>query len=404
MAKVNKLAYGEQNVQDYNIRTAIEEASRCLLCEDPPCSKECPASTDPGKFIRSIRFKNIKGAAEVIRSNNILGACCAMICPHEDLCEKACSRTGIDKPINIGKLQKFAMDQEKLFNLKVLKAPKKKREERIACVGSGPASLACAARLAEEGYQVTVFEEKERIGGMLTYGITPSRLPQEVVEQDINCLRELGVEFRTNEHIAPEDIKKLKNEYNAIFIGVGLSKSKDINIEGRDLNGVESALSFLANARSSNGKIEIGDNVVVIGLGDVALDCATTARQLSKGKVSIVYRRSIEESPAHSSELHYAQSMGIPIYTEFAPERILGENNKVVGLVCKSRDGYSEMKLKADHIIFAIGQEASEEYKNYAIEEGVFAAGDFINGGKTVVEAVAEGKESAEKIISYLNK
>lgn len=131
MAKVNKLAYGEQNVQDYNIRTAIEEASRCLLCEDPPCSKECPAKTDPGKFIRSIRFKNIKGAAEVIRSNNILGACCAMICPHEDLCEKACSRTGIDKPINIGKLQKFAMDQEKLFNLKVLKAPKKKEKKEL---------------------------------------------------------------------------------------------------------------------------------------------------------------------------------------------------------------------------------------------------------------------------------
>lgn len=404
MARVSKLAYGEQNVQDYNIRTAVEEASRCSLCEDSPCSKECPAKTDPGKFIRSIRFKNIKGAAEVVRSNNILGASCAMICPHENLCEKACSRTGIDKPINIGKLQKFTMDQEKLFNLKVLKAPEKKREEKIACIGSGPASLACAAKLALEGYQVTVFEEKEKLGGMLTYGITPSRLPQEVVDQDINCLKELGVEFRTNEHIAPEDIKKLKNQYKAIFIGVGLAKSKDIKIEGHDLDGVENALSFLANARSSNGKVKVGNNVVVIGLGDVALDCATTAKQLSKGKVSIVYRRSIEESPAHSTELTYTQGMGIPIYTEFTPKAILGEDNKAIALVCKSRDGYSEMKLKADHIIFAIGQEPYEEYKNYTLEDGLFAAGDFTNGGKTVVEAVAEGKESAEKIISYLNK
>ncbi|WP_097025647.1 FAD-dependent oxidoreductase [Clostridium peptidivorans] len=404
MAKINKLAYGEQNVQDYNIRTAVEEASRCLLCEDSPCSKACPALTDPGKFIRSIRFKNIKGAAEVVRFNNILGASCAMICPHENLCEKACSRTGIDKPINIGKLQKFAMDQEKLFNLKVLKAPEKKTEEKIACIGSGPASLACAAKLALEGYQVTVFEEKEKLGGMLTYGITPSRLSQEVVDQDINCLKELGVEFRTNEHIAPEDIKKLKNEYKAIFIGIGLAKSKDIKIEGHDLDGVENALSFLANARSSNGKVKVGNNVVVIGLGDVALDCAITAKQLSKGKVSIVYRRSIEESPAHSAELTYTQGMGIPIYTEFAPEKILGEDNKAIALVCKSRDGYSEMKLKADHIIFAIGQEPYEEYKNYTLEDGLFAAGDFTNGGKTVVEAVAEGKESAEKIIAYLNK
>lgn len=404
MAKVNKLAYGEQNVQDYNIRTAVEEASRCLLCEDSPCSKVCPALTDPGKFIRSIRFKNIKGAAEVIRSNNILGASCALICPHENLCEKACSRTEIDKPINIGKLQKFAMDQEKMFNLKVLKAHEKKREEKIACIGSGPASLACAAKLALEGYQVTVFEEKEKLGGMLTYGITPSRLPQEVVDQDINCLKELGVEFRTSEHIAPEDIKKLKNEYKAIFIGVGLAKSKDIKIEGHDLDGVENALSFLANARSSNGKVKVGNNVVVIGLGDVALDCATTARQLSQGKVSIVYRRSIEESPAHGAELTYTQGMGIPIYTEFAPEAILGEDNKAMALVCKSRDGYSEMKLKADHIIFAIGQEPYEEYKNYTLEDGLFAGGDFVSGGKTAVEAVADGKESAEKIISYLNK
>lgn len=404
MTKVCKPDYNEQYIQDYDIRAAMEEASRCLLCEDAPCSQGCPANTNPGKFIRSIRFKNFKGAAEVIRENNILGASCAMICPYDKLCEKECSHTGIDVPINIGKLQKFAMNQEIFFDLKGLKAPKEKRKEKIACIGSGPASLACAAKLAVAGYQVTIFEEKEHPGGALTYGITPSRLPQEVVDQDIEYIKNLGIEFKVNSLIAPQDIQKLKNKFDAVFVGIGLSKSKDIQVEGAALDGVTDALTFLANARSSKGDIAIGKNIVVIGLGDVALDCATTARQLSNGKVSIVYRRSIEEAPANKGELAYAQSMGIPIYTEFAPEKILGENNKAKALLCKSRDGYSEMKLKADHIIFAIGQKVAEEYKDFKIGEGVFAAGDFTNGGESVVQAVAEGKESAEQIISYLNK
>lgn len=404
MTKVVNLEYGEKCQEDFDIRTAMEEASRCLLCEDAPCSKGCPAMTDPGKFIRSLRFKNVKGAAETIRENNILGACCALVCPYDKLCEEACARTGIDKPIQIGKLQKFAIDNEKLFDMEILEVPAEKKDKKIACIGSGPASLACSARLAREGYNVTIFEEKEKPGGVLTYGITPSRLPQDVVDYDISKVKDLGVEFVMNKKITLDDIDDLKKEFDAIFVGVGLSASKTLDIKGSDYEGVIGALDFLADARSNNGNIEIGENVVVIGLGDVALDCATTAHQISDGKVTIVYRRSIEEAPANVDELDYAQSMGIPVVCEFSPEEIIGEDEKVQAISFKSRDGFSTMTLKADQVIFALGQKPKDGFENLAEEDFIFKAGDLVNGGDTVVEAVKEGKEKAEEILEFLGE
>lgn len=143
------------------------------------------AGTDPAKFIRSIRFRNVKGAAETIRENNILGGTCARVCPYDRLCEEACSRCGIDRPIEIGKLQRYAIEQERVFGMRTLKAPEEKKAGKVACVGAGPASLACAAELAKAGYDVTIFEREEKAGGVLTYGIVPSRLPQEIVDHDL---------------------------------------------------------------------------------------------------------------------------------------------------------------------------------------------------------------------------
>lgn len=403
MTEVVKLGYEEQYKKEYNVRAALEEAGRCMLCEDAPCSRECPAETDPGKFIRSIRFKNFKGAAETIRKNNILGATCAMVCPYDKLCESACSRTGIDKPIQIGDLQKFAIGYEKLYDMKILEPCKASRKEKIVCIGSGPASIACAAKMALEGYNVTILEEKSIPGGMLSHGITPSRLPQEVVNQDIKCLTDLGVEIVFNRHVEPKEINELSKKFDAVVIGIGLSKTKIPEIKGSNLKGVKGALEFLEDARINRGKIKLGNNVVVIGLGDVSLDCATTARQLTDGKVTIVYRRSIEEAPAGIIELKYAQDMGIPIITEFAPEEILGKDGKVEALKCKSRDGYSEMKIKADEIIFAIGQTCEKGFRETKFRENVFIAGDFKNGGATVVQAVKEGKEAANEIIEYFD-
>ena len=178
----------------------------------------CPAGTNPGRFIRAIRFRNPKGAAEIIRENNVFGGSCARVCPYDNLCEKACSRTGIDRPIEIGKLQRYAIEQEKAFKMKTLKAPAKKKAGKIACVGAGPASLACAAELAKAGYKVTVFEREEKAGGMLTYGIVPSRLPQAVVDHDIAMLKGLGIKIELGKKVTEKDLK----DFDAVFVGTGL--------------------------------------------------------------------------------------------------------------------------------------------------------------------------------------
>lgn len=403
MTKTLELEYGKPIVEDFNIRTAMEEATRCLLCHDAPCSKACPAGTEPEKFIRSLRFNNIKGAAETIRTNNILGGSCSLICPHGKLCEEACSRTGIDKPIQIGAIQSFIIEQEKALGMKVLKAPEDKKDGKVACIGSGPASLACAASLALAGYNVTIFEAEEKAGGVLTYGINPSRLSQEVVDHDIDMVRNLGVEFVMNKRIdGQKGIEELKEEFDAIHVGVGLSKAKEL--EDYKAEGVLNALDFLKTARDNNGKVDVGDHVIIIGGGDVAMDCALTAKQIGVKNLSIVYRRTIEEAPASEKELEVVQKMGIPIITQFAIEEIKEENGKLTGVNFKSRDGHSKLELKADNLIFAIGQEATEDYKEFKISEGVFASGDLTNGGETVVKAVSEGKVVATEIIRYLSK
>lgn len=418
-----KKDYLDEAVHGYNTRTAMEEAARCVLCYDAPCSKGCPADTKPADFIRSIRFRNFKGAAATIREANALGGCCAKVCPYDRLCEEACSRTGIDRPIQIGKLQAFAVDMERKFNMKILEA-KKADKEKVACIGSGPASLSCASKLAREGYQVTIFEALDKPGGVLTYGIIPSRLPQDVVDFDIEKVKELGVEFVFNKKVGQDiTLTELKEQgFKAFFIGTGLWKSREIDIPGINLKGVRNAIGFLKEARSGKGETKVEGNVIVIGGGDVAMDCAATAKLLGAERVTIVYRRTIEEAPADIAEIEYVQSLGISIITKFAPQEILGDDGKVAGLIARGTDDFSELKLKADTIVFAIGQEAEDMKKIAPIElnengtiacdiakgftniEGIFAAGDIVNGGKTVVEAVAQGKSVAESIMNYLSK
>lgn len=422
MSKVVKAKYTDEAVAGFTPRTAMEEAARCLLCVDAPCSKGCPAGTDPAKFIRSIRFRNVKGAAETIRENNVLGGSCARICPYDRLCEEACSRCGIDRPIEIGKLQRFVVEQEKALKMKILTAPAKKKAAQVACIGSGPASLACAAKLAQAGYRVTIFEAESKAGGVLTYGITPARLPQHVVDFDIKTVKDLGVKFvfntKVGEDITIDELKKAG--FKAIFIGTGLWSPKIPDIPGKDLKGVMSAIDFLKAARESKGAFDPGKRVVVIGGGDVAMDCATTAKLLKAENVMIYYRRTLEEAPANMSEIQYAISLGVTITTNFAPKEIIGDK-KVEYIVFKGRDGVSEAKVAADTVVFAIGQAPEDMTKLAPVKvtekgtivanakgktnvPGIFAAGDIVNGGKTVVEAVAAGKAAADEIIGYLEK
>ena len=416
MSKVVKANYTAEAVAGFTHRTAMEEAARCLLCYDAPCSKGCPAGTDPAKFIRSIRFSNVKGAAETIRENNVLGGTCARVCPYDRLCEEACSRCGIDKPIEIGKLQRYAIEQEEVFGMKTLNAPEKK-VGNVACVGAGPASLACAAELAKAGYKVTVIEKEAKAGGVLTYGIVPSRLPQAVVDHDIAQVEGLGVEFKFNTKSTADDLK----DYDAVFIGAGLWKANLPQIEGIDLDGVYAAVDFLKEARTNGEKFAPGKKVLVVGGGDVTVDCAVTAKLLGAEDVKIVYRRTLEEAPGNMSEFHYALSLGIGITTGMAPAAVKG-NGKVEAVEFAGfRDEAAKLTLSADTIVFATGQNAEDmnaladvnltaKGTIDAAEDGttnvenVFAAGDIVNGGKTVVEAVAAGKEAAASMIAYLEK
>ncbi|MGI6778607.1 MAG: FAD-dependent oxidoreductase [Acetivibrionales bacterium] len=418
MSIKTKPDYLEEVIKPYNSRTAMEEASRCLLCHDAPCSKACPASTDPAKFIRSLRFRNIKGAAETIRSANPLGGICARVCPYDKLCEEACSRCGIDKPIQIGRLQSFATDQETLFNMKIMEAPAEKIG-KAACIGAGPASLTCAAVLAQNGVEVTIFEKKSKAGGLMTYGIIPSRLPNEVVEQEIKHIEDLGVKFVFNTTVGKDiTLEQLKEQgFQAFFIGIGLCKPKMPELPGIELDGVTNALTFLAEAKEERGNINPGENVIVIGGGDVAMDAAATARLLG-ANVTVVYRRTLEEAPANINEIEFTQSLGVAFSFRFRPKEILGENGKVTAFRAEGTDGVSELLLKADKVIFAIGQENDcvDTFPGVVLNEksliivdngvtsvpGIFAAGDVVNGGQTVVQAVAEAKAAALKMLQYI--
>lgn len=421
MSKVIKSTYVSEAVDGFTPRTAMEEASRCLLCYDAPCSKSCPAGTDPAKFIRSIRFRNVKGAAETIRENNILGGSCARVCPYDRLCEEACSRCGIDRPIEIGKLQRFAIDQEEALKMTVLEKPATKKAGKIACVGAGPASLACAAKLAMGGYEVAIYEEEEQAGGVLTYGIAPTRLPQHVVDHDIETVKNLGVTFIFNTKVGKNiSFEKLQEENDAVFIGAGLWREKLPNIPGVELTGVLAAAEFLKKARKSEGSYFPGKHVIIVGGGNVAMDCAVSAKLLGAEKVDIYYRRTIEEAPAEMAELQYALSLGISITTNFAPVEVIG-SGKVEAMKFRGRDNESEAKIAVDTVIFAIGQGADDmtSLAPFALNEkglivvdssyktsvdGVFAGGDIALGGKTVVEAVASGKDAAAEIANYLSK
>lgn len=402
MTKVRQLPYGELAENGWNVRLVMEEAARCLLCDDAPCSHDCPAGTDPGKFIRSIRFKNFKGAARTIRNNNILGASCAEICPRERLCEKACSRCGIDRPIQIGRLQAFAMDQEKIFKMKTLEAAAS-NGKKVLCIGAGPSSLSVAAELAKMGCDVTIVDENEKAGGLLRYGITPSRLSDAVIDQDIDAVKSLGVKFEMNKRIEKKDLAGVSSQYDAVFVGIGLSASKMIpNLAGSDLKGCTTALAFLKNARKSGGKIDKLGRVVIIGGGDVAMDCASTAKQIGADSIYVSFIETMETMPASKKELDYTVSLGVPVIPAFKPVKVNG-SDCVKSVSLESMDGASTMELAADTVIFAVGQKAEDEFVGTKQEGNVFVGGDFAHGGKTVVEAVQSGKEVAKEIAKFLH-
>ena len=400
MSRTIRVMENRELGKGFDARAAMAEASRCLLCYDAPCSNACPAGTDPGKFIRSLRFANLRGAAETIRENNPLGASCSRICPANELCEGACIRARLDRPVEIARLQRFITDEERRLDLHILK-PVKASGKRVACIGAGPASLACAAALAREGCQLTVFEKADKPGGMLSLGIPPFRLPQEIVDFDLSRMAELGIEFVCDIALSTDDIANLLAQYDAVFVGTGLWKPKTLDLPGKELDGVFHALDWLKTARAEKPS-EQGNRIVVIGDGDVAMDCATTAASLLASHVKLVFCRPIAFASANIAETLLAVKMGIPVITEFFPQEIRGENGRVTHIGFTGADGISTMTLAADKIILAVGQEQAGDIAALPEHPRLFAGGDRVNGGSTVVAAIASGKRAAKTILDTI--
>ena len=387
----------------YTPRLVMEVASRCLLCHDAPCSKACPAGTDPAKFIRSVRFKNVKGAAETVRINNILGAICARVCPTERYCQQGCSRSGIDKPIDIGRIQRYVTDSEDLLKMNILEV-KPRNGKKVAVIGSGPAGLSVAGYLTMEGYEVKVFEKEAKAGGYLRYGIPEYRLPSSVVDKEIKRIEKLGVVIECNHSV--EDVKALKKEFDAVVVAVGHSKGKVLPMfAGKRF--VKTAVDFLHEAKRRKGNVKVPEHVLVIGGGDVAMDTVTTLKLLGVKQVTDVVYETFSEFKASKKELEGAQKEGVSIIDGYVPVALKGKK-----VVFTHRFVPAKLEVKADMIILAVGQYTEAGLLGFEVnklqevektEPGVFACGDVSKGGeKTVVYAVRSGKEVAYAVKKYL--
>ena len=401
--------YLEEYEAGYSPRLVMEEASRCLLCLDAPCSSSCPAGTDPAKFIRSVRFKNVKGAAETVRINNILGAICARVCPTERYCQAGCSRSGIDKPIDIGRIQRYITDFEAATKMDILEV-KPSNGKRVAVIGSGPAGLTAAGELAKEGYQITVFEKENKAGGFLRYGIPEYRLPNEVVDKEIKRIEKMGVAFSFNVKIGQEKkLEDLQREFDAVLLAIGSNKGKMLDMFANNRK-VKIAVDWLKLVKSKKGNVKLPNNVLVVGGGDVAMDVVTTLKLLGVPNVSDVVYEEFKEFRASNKELRGAQEQGVSIIDGYVPVAVRGGTVKF-----KHRVIPAELKVKADLIILAVGQVTDGEGLNVEFERGevkaegnrvgksnLFFAGDIAHDEKTVVCAVRTGKEAAKSIDQYL--
>ena len=420
-----------------NLQDAIKEANRCLLCHDAPCSAGCPAGTDPGKFIRQIKFYNYKGAARTIRKNNILGSVCAFICPVEKLCEEKCSVLALEDPININGLQRFATEYGQQFGLEPMDESRK-TSGKIAIIGAGPAGMGCASALAKLNYDVTIFEKEETAGGVPKWNIPAFRLPDEAITRDIKNLVDQGVEIRYNSEIDSADAatELLADGYKAVFISTGLCIPFEIEMLGGYSNVVD-YISFLRQFKSGDEpRLLENKNIAIIGGGSVAVDSAISAKANGAGRVYLISLEHLNELPADEEEIVLARTMDIIFKPGSQITGVVADDGSITGLKGIEIDWIepgkffpenarqipgTEFNLNIDLVVQAIGTKPGEEVAHFAkgiktkgkgivaVNEnfetnipGVFAGGDVANGGATVVQAVADGKRAAENIDRYL--
>jgi glutamate synthase (NADPH/NADH) small chain len=428
----------EQNFSEINPlmsrAEALVEANRCLYCYDAPCMHACPTHIDVPSFIKKIASGNLTGSARVIFDANPIGATCARVCPVEVLCEGACvEKTLLQKPIEIGRLQRYATDHA-LWSDKQIFTKGESNGKSVGIVGSGPAGISCAAYLTRLGYDVTVYEQKEKPGGLDTYGMAEYKMPQAVSLAETERIAAMGVKFLLNTQIVapgpgePEvlgDVSKvsfdLLNEWHdAIFLGIGLGQTNALGIPGEDLDGVYDALHFIEKIKSRDWKsVPLGKTVAVIGAGNTAVDAVTQAKRLGAEKVMMVYRRTEADASAYEYEMELAKKDGIEFVWQSAPVGILaGENGSRLSLRCEKTDGSLELfDIPCDMVIKAVGQQkmhsffanvagvSTDEKGRVAVNEDmqtsnpkIFAGGDCANGGAEAVDAAQMGKLAAQGI------
>lgn len=432
----------------YSAEAAIEEAKRCIQCKKPLCVGGCPVNIDIPWFLRLIAEGKFVEAARKIKETNGLPAVCGRVCPQEDQCEKVCVIGKKAEPVSIGRLERFAADFEREHGEVSIPVIPKWTGKRVAVVGGGPAGLTVAGDLVKKGHKVTVFEALHTPGGVLVYGIPEFRLPKKIVEAEVDYLKRMGVEIRTNAVVGKIDTvdELMSEDYDAVFIGTGAGLPNFMRIPGENLIGVYSANEYLTRVNLMKSyqfpeydtPVLKGRNVVVVGAGNTAMDAARTALRLGPKTVSIVYRRSREEMPARVEEIHHGEEEGLKFHLLTNPTRFLGdEEGRLRAVECVQMElgepdesgrrrpvviEGSEFEMEADVAIISIGNGANpliqqttpdlkvNKWGNITIDtdtgrtskKGVFSGGDIVRGGATVILAMGDGRRAADSIHEYL--
>jgi len=432
----------------FNEALALKESDRCIQCKKPACISGCPVGIDIPGFIKAVAEKNYQMAYDIILASDLLPAVTGRVCPQESQCEAVCIVGKRLEPVAIGRLERFVADYAMEHDL--YKIPEiKPRGIKVAMIGSGPGGLTCAADCARAGLTVTIFEALHVAGGVLKYGIPEFRLPNALVDKEIENLRKMGVEILVDKIVGKIfTIPMLLNEmgYKAVFIGTGAGFPKFMGINGEGLNGVMSANEFLTRVNLMTGNmfprmdtpVGMGKRVATIGAGNTAMDSSRTALRMGAEKSYIVYRRTEHESPARKEELHHAIEEGVEFLWLNNPVEILGEKGWVKGMKCiKMELGEpdesgrrspvpvpgSEFELDVDTVIYALGTKANPVIASTTpglktnkwgyIEvdpetqmtsiPGVFAGGDIVTGSATVILAMGAGRKAARGILKHLD-